>query len=158
MRQLILNSGLIAQVDDEDFEKVNKFNWSARKDGNTFYATSGGNYKGVNTRKTLHRFILNPSSEQFIDHKDGDGLNCQKSNLRICTNQQNQFNQKKRKGTSSIYKGVRARKNCKTYEVTIRENKEKKYIGSFKNEKEAALAYNKKALELFGEFARINTI
>ena len=156
MKLIKLSQGKFAQVDDEDFEKVSNFTWSARKDHKTFYAMSGGIYKGVSTLKSLHRFIMDAPDGYMIDHIDGDGLNCQKINLRICTNAQNQWNRSKTIGSSSMYKGVSFKNN--RYEVSIRVNNNRHYLGRFVDEKEAGLAYNSAAIKFHGEFANLNTI
>ena len=91
-----------------------------------------------------------------VDHIDHDGLNNCKSNLRIATLSENRRNSRKAKDTSSKYKGVSWHKNNKKWEVKIGFNYKKIHIGYFNNIKEAAEAYNKKAKELFGEFAYLN--
>jgi hypothetical protein len=88
-----------ALVDDEDFEKCNKINWSISKNG---YAESYilGNHC------YLHIFIFGKKDGFQIDHKDGNKLNNQKNNFRFVTNQENAFNQKSQLNCSSKYKGV----------------------------------------------------
>lgn len=156
MKEVRLSQGLVALVDDDDFDMVSAYSWCVRKDGNTHYAVGGGVYKGVDTRRLMHRLILGVSSDAMVDHKDGNGLNCQKSNLRLCTNAQNQYNQPKRRGTTSKYKGVRLKEG--KYEAQIRTNLGRKYLGRFTQEADAAEAYNKAALIYHGEFANLNTI
>ena len=88
--------------------------------------------------------------------KDGDGLNNQKANLRICTRSQNKMNGKSYKNSSSKYKGIWWVKKNKKWRVRIRLNNKTIHLGYFKDETEAAKAYDSKAKELFGEFARLN--
>ena len=90
------------------------------------------------------------------DHIDRNGLNNQKSNFRECTLQQNQFNSTKRKGTISPYKGVSRKKRSKRWYAQIRFNVEQLHIGYFDTQESAAVAYDRKATELFGEFAVLN--
>ena len=107
----------------------------------------------------MHRLILGLTDPKiFTDHKDHNGLNNQRENLRKSTNQQNQFNQLPRGGTS-IYRGVIKRKNRKGVWISnISISGKSIFVGYFKSEKKAALAYNKKAIELHGEFAYLNKL
>lgn len=140
-------------IDDEDFESVSKHKWSAVKKGNNFYAVSRIDGKIV----SAHRFLLNINdSKILIDHIDRDGLNNQKINLRFCNKSQNGANCRP-KGTS-IYLGVCWNKKNKVWKSSIGFCNKNIFIGNFFDEKEAALSYNKKAIELFGEFANINKI
>ena len=95
-----------------------------------------------------------PPDNMVVDHINHDTLDNRRSNLRICTHKQNLANRKKHKLATSKYKGVR-RINRKTpWEAEI----SGKYIGVFKTEKEAALAYNTKAKELFDQYAYLNAL
>lgn len=151
--------GLFATVDDADFEWLSQHRWFAKKDRNTTYAfrwTPRNSYK----RKAvfLHREIMGcvASDGKIIDHKDRNGLNCQRDNLRFATYSQNRMNILSAKNSSSQYKGVYFCKRDKVWVSAIRHNNKQTRIGNFKSEKEAALAYNKKAAELFGEFVLLN--
>ena len=93
---------------------------------------------------------------KFLDHIDGDQLNNNIENLRAVTLSQNQWNRKKIKITSSKYKGVT--KRSKKWEVCIKINKKSIYLGLFNSEIDAAIAYNEKAIELFGEYAKLNEV
>lgn len=148
MKTIPLSKGKVALVDDEDFEQVSKVNWCLKKSG---YVTGYSNGKHV----SMHRVIMKAKKGQTIDHKDHNGLNNQKSNLRFCTLSQNCANQKARGGTSK-YKGVSRRKDRPSWRVLVRCNGRRFYCGSFKCEKQAAKAYDKKAKEVHGEFALLN--
>jgi len=143
----------VALVDDEDFEILNKFNWYVIKHRNTFYATRQIRNNKNQTTIRIHWDIM---GDKFIDHIDRNGLNNQKSNLRICTNQQNQMNRKPNKNCTSKYKGVYINKLKTMWIAVISLNNKHKYLGSFKLEIDAAKAYDNKAEELFGEFANLN--
>ena len=103
----------------------------------------------------MHRFILNAPKGQYVDHRDRNGLNNQKRNLRFCTQSQNMMNLKSSTGTSK-YKGVSWNIKYKRWQSHIRLNYKLKNLGSYNSEIEAALAYDHAARELFGEFARLN--
>ena len=111
VKEIILSQGKVTLVDDEDFEYLNQWNWAAQPRPNTFYACrnmklNDGKYRFLQ----MHRVILNPKQEVFIDHIDGNGLNNQKSNLRLCTSRQNTQNKSNINKTSK-YPGVHKRKN-----------------------------------------------
>ena len=92
-----------------------------------------------------------------VDHIDGNGLNNQRNNLRIVTNQQNGMNQKKqRRSTTSRYKGVCWHNKNKGWMAGIKHNRKTIYLGCYETEEEAALAYNTEATRIFGEYAKLN--
>lgn len=106
----------------------------------------------------FHREILGfPTGE--IDHKNGDGLDNRRENLRVCSRLENNRNQRKSKRPlTSKYKGVSWDKKSKKWLAHISIMNKCKYLGVFSDEWEAALAYNKAAEEKFGEFACLNEI
>ncbi len=150
MKQIKLTQGKVTLVDDSDFEWLNQWKWYARRHRNTYYAT-----RHFSPRR-MHRLILNAQTAQEIDHKDRDGLNNQRKNLRFCTHGQNKMNSTKRTNGSSIYKGVCWHKRDKRWRAKITLNGKQKQLGSFISEMKAAKAYDKAALELFGAFAKLN--
>jgi hypothetical protein len=159
MKLIPLTRGKFAQVDDEDFERLNKLKWNADKAGDTWYATrlEQKNYK--RTKFKMHRFILGiTDSKILVDHKDRNGLNNQKSNLRIATRSQNNANRKSGKNAKSKYLGVTIKKykNSTYYHATMTFNQKRIHIGSYKTEEEAARAYDKVAKINHGEFANLN--
>lgn len=155
MKEIQLSQGLVALVDDEDFEALNQFKWCANKMGNAFYAARNIRVDGKRTRITMHCEVMNG---KWIDHIDHNGLNNQKSNLRFCTRSENQMNKQKKENTSSIYKGVYFYKPNGRWQASIRINYKKIHLGYFDLEIDAAKAYNKKAIELFCEFANLNNV
>lgn len=114
----------------------------------------------INTKKgsciLMHREILGLiAGSPDGDHRDGDGLNNRRNNLRVVTKSQNQMNQQKIRGNSR-FKGVCWDKSRGKWLATIRFERKSYNLGRFNNESDAACAYDKKAQELFGEFARLN--
>lgn len=110
------------------------------------------------SRLVAQHFIPNPENKKLVDHIDRNKSNDHVSNLRWATSSENAGNTSSRKDSSSKYKGVSFRKKIKKWEVSIKLNEKKQHLGFFTCEKEAALAYNKKAKEMFGEFANLNDI
>lgn len=103
----------------------------------------------------LHRYVTKCPKGMYVDHIDGNKLNNQFSNLRICTNSENLRNRKK---VSGNYKGVYfdSKRNKWTSQITL--NYKRHYLGHFNTEKEAAVAYNNKARILHGSFANLNIL
>jgi hypothetical protein len=158
MKEIKLTQGKIALVDDEDYDVLKKYKWSATKNGCCWYArTSVGPRKNL-CRLYMHRVILGINkSHLLVDHKDGDTLNNQRDNLRACTKAENNRNKKPKIGKDSIYCGVR--KNRKNWTGYIRTNLSKHQITkTFTREDDAAKWYNEKAREFYGEFAYQNQI
>jgi len=151
MKEIILSKGYVALVDDEDFENLNIYKWTythgyARRDTGT----------GINRKRIyLHRAIMGNTGIQ-IDHINGNRLDCRKSNLRFCTNLQNQYNRGTNKNGTSKYKGVCWITKQNRWRAQIKQSSKNFYIGNFVNEIDAALAYDIKAKELFGDFAKLN--
>jgi len=163
VKEIILsgNKG-IALVDDDDFNELNQYKWRFVKDnGDLCYAQT--NIKSEKTRcgyttVRMHRVILKLQYNESIDHINHNGLDNRKINLRTCNSSQNSGNRRKTKNkTSSRYKGVSLYKRNKKWDVSIYFNYNRIYLGCFDTEELAALAYNKKAVELFGDFAYLNT-
>lgn len=153
MKKITIRGGAVTLVDDDDFEKLSKMNWRNEKG----YAKSGGAYNSV----YMHRIIMNPPEDMQIDHINGKTLDNRKCNLRIVTEAQNKYNRCKYGGkrkNKSGYKGVWKPKNSNKYTAEIRFNYKKYYLGVFDVPEDAAKAYNEKAIELFGEYAKLNEI
>jgi hypothetical protein len=159
MKEIPLSQGMVALVDDEDFEFLNQFKWCTSKPRQTFYAVRAFRRNGIKSTIRMHRVIMGIPDDVQVDHRDGDGLNNQKCNLRQTDNQHNSKNQRVRTfPKSSKYKGVCFHKASHKWAASIKFNYEKRYLGLHITEALAALAYNKAALELFGEFASLNKV
>jgi len=151
-RLIKLTRGKFAIVDEEDFEWLNAFNWHVEIGYNTFYAARTIQVNGSRNVQKMHRLIMGDDNKD-IDHKNRNGLHNYKSNLRCCTNSQNQANKKTTTGTS-VHKGVVCSNNRIRSRITV--NKKVIHLGYFKSETEAAKAYDNAAKQYFGEFARTN--
>ncbi len=152
-KTLELSYGKHAIVDAADYEQLSKYRWCALEKGRSWYA------KTLNRNGTIlsmHRLILNAPKGLFVDHINHNGLDNRKKNLRLCTHLENLRNARPRKGGSSKYKGVCWEKAKKRFRAKIQHNRKGIHLGYFKNEIEAAKAYDRKAVELFGEFAYLN--
>lgn len=165
MKEIPLTRSMVAFVDDQDFERISRHKWHPRKGRYTWYAVRSITVRCPKIRQTvhMHREILGLQFKDGIegDHRDGDGLNNQRANLRVCTEEQNNRNQKARKDwLHSKYKGVSRdhRRPAGNWFARICVNRVRHRIGSFKTEEAAALAYNEAAKVHFGEFAKFNSV
>lgn len=141
-----------ALIDDEDYESVSQYTWYPSGD---YAITSVYNSNGVRTTVTMHRLVFQVPG--MIDHENQDGLDNRRSNLRCATNSQNQGNRFKPSGVySSIYKGVTWDKRCNRWLSQIKIYNRSKHLGRFNDEAEAACAYDRAAIQHFGEFAYTN--
>lgn len=164
MKQIQLTQGFVTLVDDSDYEQLKKFKWHVYKNGDRYYATTNIKTDGIYSAVKMHRLILGLTDTKIlIDHRNRDGLNNQRYNLRVATYSQNGANRAAKKNGASKYLGVyqcsKKTKSKNIYWVAhIRFNKKGYYLGVFKTEQEAALVYNDKAKEFHGEFANLNAI
>lgn len=154
-----------ALVDEKDYEELNRYRWYiiSSPTSSIIYACRHIQLENYPSMILMHRqimgLILTPNI--FIDHKNTNGLDNRRENLRIATKSQNGANTSKKEyifNCSSTYKGVCWNKRMNKWQAQIRYRREFYYLGCFTNEKDAAIAYNNKARELFGEFAKFNNI
>jgi hypothetical protein len=158
MKTIQLTQGKVALVDDEDFDRINQSKWQAVKDRKGWYARRSIQTPSGRTSINMHREVLHFSSgDPEVDHRDHNGLDNRKENLRPATDAQQCMN---RNGWSKIgFKGVHRLPNkSKPWQSRIHFNGKLINLGVFATPIEAARAYNAKALELFGQFARLNPV
>lgn len=152
------NTGHKALVSEEDFGYLSKWNW--------YQSSSGYACRNVNTGKktfniSMARTIvgLSHNDERQVDHVNGNRMDNRRDNLRICTPQENVWNMKKflrKKQSSVLYKGVYLKPETGLWRARVRYNGKDIHCGYWNTEEEAAKAYDQKAKELFGEFAKLN--
>lgn len=155
-----LGNGHNAIVDLEDLPRLSLLRWFTEKGHGTYYARRSGGRKGSPRKKTyMHQCVMGePPAGKEIDHINGNGLDNRKENLRFCSRRQNlQAARKSKKNASSRYKGVIWEKGAKKWRARIsRLDGTLKHLGYFDSELDAARAYDKAALEMFGNFATPN--
>jgi len=167
MKTIQLTQNQVAKISDEDFDLISKYKWSAYRIAGTsangnqhLYGFKAGFKKSIDGKVKkfwMHNIIMNPPSGYEVDHIDGDPLNNTRENLRVCTHAENCRNRgKPSTGKTSKYTGVRKRFDRNKFEASIRVNGKSIHIGYFESEEDAAKAYDAKATEEFGVFARLN--
>lgn len=145
----------VLMVSTEDRHLLDRFWWTAARSGRSVYADSPTAAKTTG-RRILHRIIM--PSEVEVDHRDRNGLNCMRDNLRAATKRQNQQNRAARRGRASVYKGVKLdrRPLSKRWKAAITVDGKTIWLGRHETEEAAARAYDAAARKHFGEFARLN--
>ena len=148
MKTIILTQGKVALVDDEDYERIlARGKWYAHKSGKTWYAER--NLHGRNER--MHWVVL--CTRRRLDHKDGNGLNCQKNNLRFATYIQNGMNQARHTNNKSGIHGVFWNAEKRKWQAQIKAAGKKRHLGYFALLTEAAEARRQAELKYFGSFS-----
>ena len=179
MAEIPLTRGMVAIVDEEDFDYLNQWSWCASREDNggegaenkIYYAVRGWREGKKQHQITMHQQLAKfwgwqLKGREEIDHEDTDGLNNRRPNLRRCLHRQNIQNRRKQRtykgvNTSSKYKGVSRNKRREKWEAYIclpYQKGRKRCLGLFEDEEQAALAYNEAATNYFGEFARLNIL
>ncbi len=155
VRHIGLTGGRFAVVDVADYEQLSKYRWSWLKThGANGYARRCEGNKTI----LMHRQILKAPKGMMVDHIDGNGLNNRRSNLRLCTPQQNQCNRcvSRARQKQGLFKGVHHRTDSGKPCARITHRGKTLCLGVFDTDVEAAKAYDRKAIELHGEFAYLN--
>jgi hypothetical protein len=156
-RRVYVSDGRYALVDQQDFYRVSKLDWIIKEDFDSVYAVRFFKETGRRSRlDSMHRFICKPAKGLFIDHKNCNGLDNRRDNLRPATQSQNTCNRPKRRNTTSRFIGVHLAKKEKRWAAQIKYKGGKKWLGYFDNEEDAARAFDRAARKYHGEFARLN--
>lgn len=152
MREIELSQGLVALVDDEDYLWLSQWKWTASRSTNTWYVL----------RKTprperkviyIHRQIMEAPDGLEVDHRNENGLDNQRSNLRLATHSQNKQNRGPQKNNTSGHKGVTWDKQNQRWRAQIKIGSKVRYLGLFDSPEDAGEAYRSAALENQGDFA-----
>jgi hypothetical protein len=149
-----LTQGKHAIIDDCDADHVLVYRWYAQRIRHHWYAARVDRTSGTRHMIYLHRFILDAPPTLLVDHRDGDGLNCVRANLRYATKSQNNQNSMKRRTNSSGFIGVQHIRD--QWRATIKIGERLHYLGLFPTAEEAARVYDQAAREHRGDFARLN--
>jgi len=157
-KEILLTQGKIALVDDEDYEWLSRYRWCAHKDKNTYYATRNFWRKGKWIYLKMHREILGleTGDGKITDHRDRNGLNNQRYNLRTVSRSLNAHNRKIDKRNTCGYRGVRWNKQCKKWISRIRVDGVLIYCGIYSSLIDAAKAYDAEATKHRGGDAVLN--
>jgi len=160
MREIPLTQGKFAKVDDADYESLNQYKWCVTKDGNTHYAVRG--IWMPNSKQTIpirmHRVILKAPKNIEVDHRNGNGLDNRRSNLRLCTSGQNTMHQKLNGNNTTGFKGVTLDRRAirKLYWARIQVNNKRISLGCYSTPEAAARVYDAAALKYHRDFALTN--
>lgn len=152
-----LTRDYVAIIDAADASEVGRHNWHALVRGKQVYAGRQVWQKGKNRSELvlLHRQLTNPTDGVLVDHRDGDGLNNRRVNLRQVNRAQNAWNATGHHDSTSGLKGVSWISDRKVWRAEICRNGKRLHLGSFQTPEEAHAAYAAAAVNLHGEFARI---
>lgn len=157
-KKIPLTKGKFATVDEEDYPYLSRFTWQAAVYKNQYRAVRTIGKDGKDISLPMECFLITNRKGFIYSHINGDTLDNRKENLTTISQPHKLQKAKKRTETTSKYKGVYWDKRGKRWAVSINKNNKKYHIGYFKIEVEAALAYNEKAKELYGEMAYQNII
>ncbi len=162
-------------IDTEDWGKVKEHRWRIfgtasctypyaltnilHPDGGWYVRPGTGRRVRRRTGLLLHHLIMGkPQKGKVIDHWNHSGLDNRRANLKEITYAQNNQNSRSVKNSTSQYKGVYWKKDREKWRARIKDQGEEQLLGYYTCEHQAALAYNKKALELWGEYALLNDV
>jgi len=148
-----LTRGKVAIVDDEDYEWLNQWKWCC---SDRMYAVRGKIHGDKLSHLSMHRVILSAKEGDITDHINRDKLDNRRSNLRLCTPAESARNQNLRKDNKSGYKGVHWHPVDKKWCAKICVHGKRTFLGNYDQVEDAARAYDQAAIELHGEFARLN--
>lgn len=149
VRMIPLADGFYAYVDAKNYDWLSQWSWHL----------AGGGYvarREKGKRVYMHRQIMRPPRNMVVDHIDGNRANNCEFNLRVCTQRENQRNQRKHINTRSRFKGVYYDKRCDRYYAQFWDGCRLNALGYFDDDTEAARTYDRAAVGCFGEFARVN--
>jgi hypothetical protein len=152
MKEMKLTKGKVMIVDDDMYEYLSQWKWQALSTNGKWYAYRNSGRRAI----YVHRLVADAPDGVKVDHKNGNGLDNRRENLRLATGSQNAQNSKVCSRNKLGYKGVY--NNGGRYRAQITVGNTKISLGQYGTPEEAALAYNRAAKEYFGEFANLNVL
>jgi len=156
-RLIKLTRGKYAKVDQDDFERLNRYKWNVLSSRGTHYARRTAFKNGKRFDVYMHRVVCHAPPGMVVDHINRDALDNRKTNLRPATKKQNTWNRDHGKKTAtSTYKGVFWDKQRKKWQARLHHNGRSLYLGLFTDEIQAAKAYDREAKKYRGEYAFLN--
>lgn len=157
--EIPLRSGHVLIVDEDDLPLIEPYTWHVTTPRSmSIYARSWKRIGGKKICVLMHRLLLNAPRNVQVDHRDNNGLNNSRSNLRFCTNGQNAANRHNLTTNTSGYKGVTYHRQARRWQAAIKVDGRNHYLGLFREPELAALAYDRAAVEIHGDFAHINGV
>jgi hypothetical protein len=151
---------LFAVVDALDAPLLARFRWNVVWDHTTYYAVAivqvGRRPFRTTTTLRMHRLIVGATKGTWVDHRDGNGLNNTRANLRVCSPAENARNRRKSETVTTPFKGVCFFPRTGRWKVTIRLDDQNVHLGYFATAEEGARAYDEAARRHWGEFASLN--
>lgn len=158
MKLIPLTQGKFAKVDDADFDWLNQCKWCAHRAHKSFYAIRGtrNRKKGTQQRFKMHQEISKRMGFSRPDHKDRDGLNNQRENLRPASLSQQAINQGIRRDNASGFKGVSWNAQANKWRAQLSMAGKRHCLGHFGTPEEAARVYDRAARDAYGAFAVTN--
>lgn len=145
-----MKHGIVSIVSIQDYETIRNYKWCAAKRANTHYAVA----RDRKTKKNvlMHRILLNAKPDEQVDHRDGDGLNNQRNNIRKCSIFDNMQHTKFRKNNTSGHRGVQYRSDRGVWSARIMAKRRYISLGCFAKKEAAVMAYFDAAKKYHGEF------
>lgn len=147
-----LTQGMEAIIDADDVGLVSGFNWTVMRVGRTAYAKRNDTRGGTQKTVLLHRVIIGAAKTDCVDHRNGNGLDCRRENLRLASKPQNNRNTRMHRDNRIGFKGVC--KHFSRYSASIQVNGQKQYLGMFATAEDAHAAYCAASAIYHGEFGR----
>jgi len=154
VKRLELTRGYYALLDAEDYEFARRFKWRAVIKGK--WTNAYGRVDGEDV--FMHRALLKAKQGEQVGHKNSNGLDNRRCNVRLCTQPENRRNNEVAAHTTSGFKGVCYSKRYRSWRATIGIMNRDYSLGSYATKIEAAIAYNIGSVEFHGPFARLNDI
>lgn len=159
MKTITLTQGFVALVNNADFKYLNQWKWHADRNHHSVYALRNIRVgPGKRKRVGMHTQLMGTPPGKEVDHRNGNGLDNRRRNLRVCAHAHNSQNVRKPIDNSSGFKGVSWNRRSESWRAYIKTRRRQLHLGYFSNPRTAAKAYNEAAVRLFGKFARLNPV